>query len=373
MKKNFVVIGTMSGKYFGGNSKTIYFYLLKNYPQIKVTWITKNQKVYHQLKAANLPVVKSNSIMGIITLWQAKVGVVTNELRDIALTPFLVLPTLKLVSLRHGRSVKKVRFAREKHRLALKESWERRYENKLITYVISTSDFVSKIQEKCLLVGKEKHLVTGYPRNDIFFDPSRKRIIIYSKKITSVLYAPTWRHGRNPTTFFPFKDFKHQELISFLVKNKIKLYLRPHKNDLIKFPKAVIFLKRLAQASKNIFLVTHDNYPDINELLPDFDILISDYSAIYHDWLLLDKPLLFIPYDYEDFKTQNGFLYDYKKLLPGPIINSSQQLYKEMSHLIRGKDQFKQKRLKLKKLIHKFEDGRASERVAAIINKLVKK
>ena len=39
-------------------------------------------------------------------------------------------------------------------------------ENKLIVKSIACSDFQADIQEECLLIGRNKHIVTGYPRND---------------------------------------------------------------------------------------------------------------------------------------------------------------------------------------------------------------
>ena len=49
------------------------------------------------------------------------------------------------------------------------------------------------------------------------------------------------------------------------------------------------------------------------------DILITDYSSIYFDYLLLDKPILFMPFDFEDYIENNArFYYNYNCVTPGP-------------------------------------------------------
>jgi CDP-glycerol glycerophosphotransferase (TagB/SpsB family) len=365
-RTNLIIVGGMEGKYFGDNSRYIYDYLLKTERTgAKIVWLTKSEEVVKELKQRQLPVCKINSFLGIYLLFRAKVGLFTNSLRDLAITPFLVPSNLNLIALRHGRSVKRVRFARKYHKLSKEEASERRCEAKLIKYVISTSDFISQIQEECLKLGLMKNVVTGYPRNDIFYDGGRVSII--KDKNFSILYAPSWRHGRKPTSFFPFKDFDEKELFAFLRENKISLYLRPHKNDFHKYPQLNEFLQRIVKGSEKIHMATHDLFPDVNEILPDFDALITDYSALYHDYLLLDRPILFIPYDFSDFNLQNGFLYDYKRYLPGSSIETKRDFYNELKKLIEGEDLYKEKREFMRNKIHDYQDGESSKRVFKLV------
>lgn len=368
-RKNLVVLGAMNGKNYGDNSKYVFEYLLKNEPELECVWLTRSIRVYRFLKEKRRPVYRSNSIKGIWLLFRASVGLFTNSLRDLAIDPFLVPRNLKLIALRHGKSVKKVRFARKNHKISKKEERERKYESDLISYVISTSDFVSRIQEECLQLGLEKSAVTGYPRNDVLFDKNREKII--KDKNISVLYAPSWRHGREATKFFPFEDFDKNELVKFLEESNISIYLRPHKNDLSKYRDLVEFLEELTDASENLYLATHERYPDINNVLRDFDVLITDYSSIYHDYLLLDRPILFIPYDFAIFEKENGFVYDYKKFLPGPRVNSFEELTKELDSVWRNDNYYSKNRNSLKIKVHKYFDGYSSKRVADLIKSLL--
>ena len=108
-------------------------------------------------------------------------------------------------------------------------------------------------------------------------------------------------------------------------------------------------------------------------MLPFIDCLITDYSAIYHDFLLKDKPIWFIPYDYDDYKNQNGFLYDFFKLLPGPNINSFQLLIENLKDLSTDIDKYREQRHRLLNLIHKYRDSSSSKRVFELIQNITVK
>jgi CDP-glycerol glycerophosphotransferase (TagB/SpsB family) len=97
------------------------------------------------------------------------------------------------------------------------------------------------------------------------------------------------------------------------------------------------------------------------------DGLVSDYSALYHDFLLLDRPIGLVPYDYEDFKKKNGFLYDYFAHAPGRIIKNQSNFYEFINEVKSGNDSFSKNRLLLKKLIHRWTDNTACSRVLEIM------
>ena len=66
--------------------------------------------------------------------------------------------------------------------------------------------------------------------------------------------------------------------------------------------------KRFLNLAKLLMLIVdHSVVPSVNDLLPVCDCLICDYSALYHDFLLLDKPLIMVPYDMEKILKERGF------------------------------------------------------------------
>ena len=155
-------------------------------------------------------------------------------------------------------------------------------------------------------------------------------------------------------------------MIEVLHDNCILLLLRPHKND-FENPVVKQFLDSITTDQKVVKLCTHNQFPDVNSFLPFVDALISDYSALYHDFLLLDRPMLFIPYDYDTFNKENGFLYNYFDNLPGPAINSFEEFVNHIVAVANGKDEYSKQRAVLLARLHQFRDAGSCERVANLL------
>lgn len=376
---NLIVFGEKNGLWYGDNSKLVFEYLVSHSDKIECCWLTNSIKIYKQLKVNKLPVALTWSLKGIRKLFQAKIGVYSNTLRDISFEPLFVPRKLKLIPLRHGKSVKRVIYAikdfKKKENPYRLFTYEKEYSQ--VAFTISTSPLVSKMTEECMQIGIDKHRVTGYPRYDQLFKRSRvskdSNSFLNNKEYDHViLYAPTWRNGLKETKFFPFSDFNPEELIDLLKINNTIIIVRPHVNDLIIFPETKKYLDNLELISKGrICLDSHHRFPDLYELLPHISILLSDYSSIYHDFLLLDRPMFFIPYDYDWFNDQFGFLYNYREKLPGGEIISAQSMMLFLKDVFDGKDMFKQKREQLRDEIHTYRDSNSSQRVAREIENIL--
>jgi len=368
-KNNLVIFGAMAGNYYGDNSKYVFEYMHRNNPELNLVWMTRKKEIYEDLKERNLPVIFMYSFKSIIFLFRAKVGVYTNNLADISVFPTLAPSNLNLIALRHGRSVKKVRYAAAGKNISFSERYMIKKETNMIKAAISTSDFVSLIQEEVLKIGKEKHVVSGYPRNDALFKESNNEYLdsLTEKYKNIILYGPTWRHGESPVKFFPFEDMSAEDLNEVLIDNNALMILRPHKNEL----KNKIVSSQIDELCKfsNFKMLGHDIVPSVNDLLPICDLLICDYSALYHDYLLLNRPLMMIPYDYEKVSKSRGFLYDYYDNAPGPIISSYKDFRLELLNVFQDIDNFIENRNNLNNLIHKYQDSKSSSRVANLIIK----
>lgn len=187
--------------------------------------------------------------------------------------------------------------------------------------IVVGSDALATIYADAFNLSQDQMLSTGIPRTDLFFDKMKKKQIISNflnenqflrgKKI--ILYAPTFRDGEiehfnlNLNLEEIYKEL-HQEYI-FLIK------LHPAVRNKINY------LKQYSD-----FIFDYSLYPNVNELLLITDILITDYSSIPFEFCLLNKPMIFYPYDLEHYKKQRGFIEDYHTTVPGPVVYSTREL-----------------------------------------------
>jgi len=194
--------------------------------------------------------------------------------------------------------------------------------NRDYTFVCSSSKKVGKRFEK---IFKCPFKVTGYPRNDVFFD-EKLRDMNYQEKFhlnkyhKVILYAPTFRDkGANN----PFSDKFLKEFNDFLRKKNYLFVIRKHPGE-----------KHLAVKNHSNILNEFDKIPDIHEFMVHCDMLITDYSGIFIDFMILNRPIIFYPYDYEHYVNSCRKLhYEYYEELPGPFAKKEYDLYEIIKNI----------------------------------------
>ena len=62
-------------------------------------------------------------------------------------------------------------------------------------------------------------------------------------------------------------------------------------------------------------------------LLGAADILITDYSSCFFDYLITDRPIIHYAYDYDYYKNRDrGLYYDIKDVASGPVVETEEEL-----------------------------------------------
>lgn len=368
-----ILFGARDGAYYMDNSRALFEWYIDNKKQGNYYWMTLSPVVYKYLKAKGRPVARIDSFRGVILLNKAKYAFYSNRLLDIAIHHLAVPKALKIIFLSHGQSVKNTR-------LAVNAGIDRGYKrdtekaSSQMAFAVTTSPFMAQVQSRSNGLLPDMYQLTGFPRNDWMFNPPSEATEDWlaftgGKKFSKVvLYAPTWRRNEPKTMMFPFKDFDAIQLANYVQENNILLLLRPHVQELTNNPKCKAVIDQLTALTGNIRLATIKDFVEANFLLPFVDALISDYSSIYHDFLLLDRPMFFIPYDLASFDQVNGFKYPYKENLPGPMINNQEEFLKELNNLKNNFDLFSSHRAKLRAMIYTHVDGKSCERLAKILN-----
>lgn len=150
---------------------------------------------------------------------------------------------------------------------------------------------------------KENVAYTGLARFDSLVDESSE------KKIIAII--PTWRSwlGRETNILAEQVDFKktkyykcwsdllsNKDFIDTIEKNNINVIFYPH----IQMQKYIKFFQK---KSKNIQIIDINNL-EIQDLLKQASLLITDYSSIYFDFAYMNKPIIYYQFDYEEYRKR---------------------------------------------------------------------
>lgn len=360
-----VLYGARRGYFFGDNSKYLYLHS-KDSSQNKVIhkWVTKDKRIYEELKRDRHKPLLVGSLVYFFYHLNADMICYTNNVDDVCPSWLPASKRTKLMFLGHGKAIKNSRSQIKES--SLSEKWvEDLKKDAGVKYAIATSENMRSRISESQMIPKEKVFITGFPRDDEFYELNKNFSSLSSEK--NVLYAPTWRNGLSLTEFFPFKDFDLKRLDSFLEAHEITITLRPHIKE------AASLVPRLVELFKGVekINISDPNVEfDIQFLLAKSDLLITDYSSVYNDFLLVGKPIVFIPYDYKFFEANIGFGMDYFQYIPGPVIKSQDSLM-EIIYKLKIEGDIGFDTTQYADYIHKYKDGRSSQRVLSIIESII--
>ncbi|MDP9026003.1 MAG: CDP-glycerol glycerophosphotransferase family protein, partial [Actinomycetota bacterium] len=192
----------------------------------------------------------------------------------------------------------------------------------------------------------------GYPRNDMFGDPSRvaavRRELGLAENVRVVLYAPTWRDDR--TEMVDYVD-----LASFageLGPNHV-LLVRGHSRTL-----------RYGQDLEAERLIDVTSYPSMAELLQLADVFVTDYSSAMFDFAATGRPMVFFTPDLAHYSTDlRGFYFDLLAEAPGPVVADRAGLRAAILEADAGAPDFADRRAAWRSRFTPLDDGSAGERV----------
>ncbi len=332
---------------FEGNLKYLFKYIVSQKDSIiNPVWLTNNPQTFSMLQKASYPVRDYKNLL---------FSILTPEYVFIDSTePMLPWGKFQIFQLWHGTGFKNILLKSGKKKQFLIHYLRKRAFSKYRLIVASSQE---DKERKIASFGNKNVVITGSPRNDLFYDSEfdvqsfKKKIGIDSCTII-YLYAPTYR---NDTSETPFSEEFFTRAQKLMFESNSILLIKKHPND-----------KRCNMAGKypHIRDITHD-IEDVQELLAITDVLITDYSGISTDFAITNRPILFYFYDENEFiRKSRDFHYNLNSILPGPIIENEWDLLEKMFDLswfenpsyFRKYDDFR-------KVFQVYNDGLSSERV----------
>lgn len=350
------------------NTKYLFLYLNSMTSNYNVVYICDDEKIinkFHNLGYKNI--YKRNSIKGFIYLLRAKFWICNND-KKIDIANYLS-GGATTINLYHGIPAKKIVF--DQYKNFHKKPAIIKYLHKNLSvksdYYIVNSEYEQSCYETAFLTDKKNIKILGSPRLDVLLHDIQNEDLFMEEDFLTIKNFK--EQGRKIFIYTPtFRD-TGKDISGWLKIDKLKQFLKEHN---------AVLVCKLHFADKNSlnFELTEEFYKmdsdsDIYPVLKYSDALITDYSSIYFDYLLLDKPILYYPIDLEEYQEKcRGFYRPYEELTAGIKAYSEEELISAMQDVVKGVDDYKEARKTLRNRMFKNQDGKNCERVIEFIKSL---
>lgn len=250
--------------------------------------------------------------------------------------------------------------------------------NTLIDFFITTSDFCSWTVSCAHAITLSRLLPLGFPRDDVFYGgkvnvtkDDLSRVLGFSPEHI-ICYTPTHRDFENQNrrlfekesvkgrTLFGNKSVEDDAPLETLLEetNSIiiaKAHYAQESSVVNKFKgKRILYFDEL-KAQINI---------NLHEIYKMSDLLITDYSSAFYDFLCLDRPVLYYMYDYDKYIETRGLWIDpIEPFIAGPLLTSFESLIDAIRNTLNGSDGYVSKRKFVRDMVDKNQDGYSAERI----------
>jgi len=364
------LFGSGSGHSFSDNAKYLFLYSSSK-SDVKCYWISKNNQIVKKLIDDGYDACYAYSLRGLWLSIISNVYIYDGRANGINFwTSFGVYH----INLWHGSPLKKldrdINLVHSDFFIGYHGKFLKKYHVrfKIPEWFIVPDLMISTSKKvECYLksaFGTNHVISKGYPRNDVILAVGlcQGSVLNYKDKYEKIiLYAPTFR-DTNTENRELLIDFGR--LNNLLVKNNAALLVKLHRHD-----KSVVLDKEYT----NINIL--DNNIDVYPIFKDVDLLITDYSSIFFDFLLTDKPILFYPYDKESYLSNDRPMYDdYDSVTPGYKVLEFSELYVKLELFFNNPTSLKEGGVdynKTKDLYHKYKDAKGSERTYKYIKEML--
>ena len=395
--KNLWLFCSTFGRRFADNPRYMYMYVSKNKEKLNIrpVWISHDKGIAGFISRNGYEAYYYHSLKGIWLALRAKVYIFDNYSKDIN---FWQSGGAVKVNLWHGIPLKKIQadniHDRFRHPKNLWEKWKNLPRNlsdeKPMDYVLAASENLRGIFSSAFRT--ENVIINGYPRTDYFFSDDKEFLLMPKEqeeldavkrflsrhgaesvddnglqndekytagdsiqgsidlyesckngsKAKIVYYMPTFRDSE--VKFFEVMDL--EKFQQFLKKDNILFCVKLHPKSKLRKE----FAHVIGSGFENILLV--DAVSDPYVILKMADVLVTDYSSVYFDFLLLDRPVIFFDYDMEEYITKSREMYfDYEEMTPGEKTEMMEGLIGAIGNALRPTLEYEKKYKTQRKIV----------------------
>ncbi len=350
IKKDKKLIFFYSNLGFRDNVKAFYDFLIENKynEQYKIVVSINDVENYNKKSPSNVTFV--NNIKGISYFMKSKYAFY-------CFGKYPIKPSKKqmVVNLWHGTPLKKI---------GNLEVGCEKIDYNYFTKVLTNSEMYKPIMAQIFGCSEDNVVVMGNPRNDEMFKEDKMWDISIRRGANKVImWLPTYRDNNKDFLISTLDEQQLEELNEFLknVNARMIIKLHPLQNkDVVR--KKYSFIEFIAEDELIKQGIT------VYTLLRNADALITDYSSVYFDYMLLDRPIAFATEDMDNYSKDRGFIFENpKEYMPGMEIKTLIDVEKFISEIINEQDSFKEKRREINHKVNFYKDGNCCERIAQMV------
>lgn len=207
-------------------------------------------------------------------------------------------------------------------------------------FLVSANEFMTDVMYKQAYkldgLFNGKILEVGHPRSDLLINADTNKVfkklnnlgIKTDKKI--ILYAPTWKGNLYNQLEYDVNEFKEtvKKFSENINQDEYRIYLRVH-----------YFLYKFLAQDPELKDILIPFTIDTNELLSVVDVLISDYSSIFFDFLVTGRPIVFYVPDLKEYESGRG-LYVPVSTLPGIVSSSLEEIATSLGAICENREEY---------------------------------
>jgi len=374
-----ILIAPWFGTRSADNAWYLYHILKRKFNSTKkrLIIIVATHELKKKLESYNINVIYHYSLKSLLYHLRAKFYIVDFRLGTIKPLSGIFSRGATVLNLWHGVPLKRIERdinSRKDYQLLLKLTpWELDSSNKLI---VSPSLYLANIFQSAFGVQITNILCAEYPRNIVIknkqwvpsmFYAENKDIIQLINRLKGdnnvlILYTPTFRD--NGYSLVEKWKINIDELDAILEKNNAFLFVKFHPSE----PEESIERIIKEGKGKRIYVLPSDF--DLYPILDYFDVLITDYSSIFFDFMILNRPIIFYQFDLQEYMKQRGLYFNPSEILVGPVAKTPEELYQWIRYYTKHKkDRYSINRKKLLPKIFRYKGE--EEGLEPILNILI--
>ena len=309
---------------FRDNLRTLYQYLVDNGYEETYEIVCASNDLYH--------LDKENAVK-YVSIYRGFFYFLTSKyfFYSFGKYPIKPAPNQMVVNLWHGMPLKKIGNLEEGL-----ENVDYNFFTKLVTF----SYFFKPIMKAAFKAEDNQILLVGNIRNDELFKKEKEK---------NIIWMPTYRNSNNyhdsqEALIFSLGEEDFSKIQQILSKHGYQLYIKLHPLEESRL--------KVQMNHSTIHLLTEEiiseQYGTLYTFLGTTSALITDYSSVFLDYYLLNRPVAFTINDYEEYKGKRGFVFeDIKSLMVGSVIRDSHDLLEFLESVMKSEDSYIEERTKV--------------------------